>query len=940
MLEIKRIKMIRINFKLLIFYFILISYLNSVYSQENIDEIKNLSIEKRNKETQDHEFKTKFIPIKYWAEKQEKIHINKNNTNDVINDDNDYHTSSFTKFYDQLNPNEKIIYNKILSSSNKDSPDLIIPVIIVDSDNLEDKIDTYNEKVFSALLFDHPELWWLGDYSLNILHSYNGLYYIYKIVYEIKSPSPNYTKDQIVLLNKRISIIKEDIKKKINTLGLTRPYAILKYIHDYLITKNIYSSKETNKNIKNVYGAMVENKCASEGYSEAFQILAKEYDIDVIIARNTIHEWNIAKIEDKWYIIDVTWDDPTIHDKNKPSGLNNNMKYSYFLIGKSNSGNIDNFDYNLIYSAYSVKNKLLKYPMIEENAYQPTNDDLNDTNKIDFNTSFSSTELVIANCERNPTTKAISCPNTLNYLCITGDNEIYTSDDNSTCSKKYSNNSKEYVVALKTSDGYKDYINDSVTDTSSFMIYNCGNDSISSGCIVYTDDHYIDSANKHIYYLDTDKQYKQVIDRVYYDDDNNKNYLCNSNGICSELIYQNNNLDDSMTSDEIYNDLINNPTRNTNNLTPSVDGYYINPDDNGKSLVICKNTNSEASCSEIVTSPNIKTTGYAYLDAGNSESTSTSYAGIIICTSSVCSSKPKPTNDDTLYYIDGAVSDDKNIIQCDKTECKSFVGNPKKAYAIIDSSKDGNVLLGNDNKFIPTSSGATSSSSKYYIDAIDTKQIITCGYNTTSGKVICTRGPSGADGNNNSYFIDAGISGNIIKCTSTECTSSLGSLGYYMSNNSNYPLIKCTGHSNDIKCENVDKKNIKTAYYLDASSIIDSSSYGKIIYCSNIGTTSCSNVNSNYKGFYIEGSTPGKLINSNGSQYSLLGTTSIGYYLDGSSTTDNINYNKVIKCTSETKCTSIETTYEGYYLDGSSISMIVASKKREEESRTWMSNSR
>ena len=42
------------------------------------------------------------------------------------------------------------------------------------------------------------------------------------------------------------------------------------------------------------------------------------------------HAWNYVKIDEKWYAVDVTWNDPIIKGGAKPT---NELKYEYLLKG-------------------------------------------------------------------------------------------------------------------------------------------------------------------------------------------------------------------------------------------------------------------------------------------------------------------------------------------------------------------------------------------------------------------------------------------------------------------------------------------------------------------------------------------------------------------------------------------------------------------------------
>jgi len=133
-------------------------------------------------------------------------------------------------------------------------------------------------------------------------------YYTLKVNFNVDNKNfSDYTNEHIFNLNKKIEEVKNKIMNNIESLGLQHNYTKLKYIHDYLVTSNVYILDENRRHIRNIYGALVEEVCVCEGYAEAFQYLAQHYNIHCIIARSADHEWNFVKMEDnKWYVVDVT----------------------------------------------------------------------------------------------------------------------------------------------------------------------------------------------------------------------------------------------------------------------------------------------------------------------------------------------------------------------------------------------------------------------------------------------------------------------------------------------------------------------------------------------------------------------------------------------------------------------------------------------------------
>jgi len=344
------------------------------------------------------------IPVKYWSETQKKVlqeeMEDRVEISSFIND--------FTKFYDQLDEQEKTIYQAVYDVSKKDIPEFIVNMKISSELAYEDfkaYIIPKLIKVFTVIIYDHPELWWVGTFSYGIpswsISNSTKTYNVKIYTNPINTTYGDYTGERIVNLNKRIEKVKNKIMKNISDLGLTEKYSILRYIHDYLITRNVYTLVESRRHIRDIYGILVEEKSVCESYAEAFQYIAQQYGIDCIIARSSTHEWNFVKMgedDGKWYVVDVTWDDPSISGKeDEPSGSNSNLSTNYFLTGTENVSYGKSYsqetDHVLIFSAYGSDKDYVNYPNIETTNYVPSEKELAEVNVTEFNKTFVSNDV-------------------------------------------------------------------------------------------------------------------------------------------------------------------------------------------------------------------------------------------------------------------------------------------------------------------------------------------------------------------------------------------------------------------------------------------------------------------------------------------------------------------------------------------------------------------
>ena len=85
-----------------------------------------------------------------------------------------------------------------------------------------------------------------------------------------------------------------------------------RFLHDYMIEWCTYN-KTTTEHAHSPYGFFVEKKAKCGGYARTFMLLLSAAGIEchciLGTGENENHVWNIVKIEDVYYYVDVTWDD-------------------------------------------------------------------------------------------------------------------------------------------------------------------------------------------------------------------------------------------------------------------------------------------------------------------------------------------------------------------------------------------------------------------------------------------------------------------------------------------------------------------------------------------------------------------------------------------------------------------------------------------------------
>lgn len=194
-------------------------------------------------------------------------------------------------YFQMLNPREKSVYRQIYANAN-DMKTTFTPVEEVNANQLLN--------IFMAVCYDHPELFWLET-------AYGSKYNKNGICIQIELKYNEAAKNQI------------DYWKKFNTeaeaiifaaQGLSGDYAKEKYVHDILLDKIVYNKSAAMN--QSAYSAMVNGQTVCAGYARAFQYIMTKLGIPCYFVGGTAgesHAWNIVKLGDEYYNVDLTWDD-------------------------------------------------------------------------------------------------------------------------------------------------------------------------------------------------------------------------------------------------------------------------------------------------------------------------------------------------------------------------------------------------------------------------------------------------------------------------------------------------------------------------------------------------------------------------------------------------------------------------------------------------------
>lgn len=188
------------------------------------------------------------------------------------------------------------------------------------------------EKIFSLynkVLLDHPEIFWLKQAgNSRIVRSRLG-----ETVYFTPAFHEGMNASTVPAMKRQIESSVSAIVNRASRLK--GEYAKVLYVHDFLVDNTRYSF---GPNCYDVYGCLIQHRAVCAGYAATFQLLLHKLGISCgrisglkidSLSSQADHEWNYCRIDNQYYYVDVTWDDPV------SLGLKTDVKtHHYFCLSE------------------------------------------------------------------------------------------------------------------------------------------------------------------------------------------------------------------------------------------------------------------------------------------------------------------------------------------------------------------------------------------------------------------------------------------------------------------------------------------------------------------------------------------------------------------------------------------------------------------------------
>lgn len=186
------------------------------------------------------------------------------------------------------------------------------------------------QEIYMKVLYDNPLFYYVNQRIIKMQGSFG---------YWFLLPEYLYSKREIYLINRDIANILNSLRTKAESF-INDDFRLERYLHDSVVKSVAYDYDSLKKqdcfNAHSIVGAFLDKRAVCEGIAKAFKFLCNEFEIKCIVVlgkadekgdfeNGDYHAWNLVKIHDESYYVDVTWD-------NMYDGEFSHISYDYFNV--------------------------------------------------------------------------------------------------------------------------------------------------------------------------------------------------------------------------------------------------------------------------------------------------------------------------------------------------------------------------------------------------------------------------------------------------------------------------------------------------------------------------------------------------------------------------------------------------------------------------------
>lgn len=195
--------------------------------------------------------------------------------------------------------------------------------------NNQQTLSTINNFVHPFNSFKHLETSYddYGKVTLNIDHIYSN--------------------SDIKLIKAKI----KEIEKKIWNKDMNNEDKI-KEAHNYIINNSKYDKNRSDNNVveyksDTAYGTLLEGYSLCGGYTDTMELFLEDMKVKSYKVSSENHVWNAVNLNNTWYHLDLTWDDPITTDGSDI------LEYNFFLITTEELEELEKEQHNYDKNIYS-----------------------------------------------------------------------------------------------------------------------------------------------------------------------------------------------------------------------------------------------------------------------------------------------------------------------------------------------------------------------------------------------------------------------------------------------------------------------------------------------------------------------------------------------------------------------------------------------------------
>lgn len=189
------------------------------------------------------------------------------------------------------------------------------PALKIQEEVLGSYLSKEIQMALDAFKADYPEIFWIDDLKSRVSYtgspdaSGNVICTVTKVIIDINVP------ESYGNLDEAYDAVYKKLTECVSSAAGLSVDKKLKLYHDFLCEQLAYQIDAPNAH--DMYGALIGGNCVCEGYAESFKALCDLSGIPcVLVVGNGVtgtgqeaHMWNYCLVDDKWYAVDVTWDD-------------------------------------------------------------------------------------------------------------------------------------------------------------------------------------------------------------------------------------------------------------------------------------------------------------------------------------------------------------------------------------------------------------------------------------------------------------------------------------------------------------------------------------------------------------------------------------------------------------------------------------------------------